>query len=210
MDQFDYIIVGAGSSGCVLAARLTEDPGTKVLVDRGRGQREADDSRNARGLVPGDAGRLGRLGLFLGAGALRGPAAHSGAARAGRRRLLVDQRHDVFARPSAGLRPMGANGRERLGFCRCSALFPQIRGELARRIGGSRRGRPADGHQAPNRPQDLSRDHGDRRAYGLPRARRLSRRVPPRASPRRISRSIRAAAAPPRSCSSARRWRAGT
>ena len=32
MDQFDYIIVGAGSSGCVLASRLTEDPGVKVLV----------------------------------------------------------------------------------------------------------------------------------------------------------------------------------
>ncbi len=32
MDQFDYIIVGAGSSGCVLAARLTEDPSVKVLV----------------------------------------------------------------------------------------------------------------------------------------------------------------------------------
>jgi choline dehydrogenase len=30
--QFDYVIVGAGSAGCVLAARLTEDPGTRVLL----------------------------------------------------------------------------------------------------------------------------------------------------------------------------------
>src|SRR5690606_34007694 len=30
--EFDYVIVGAGSAGCVLAARLTEDPGTRVLL----------------------------------------------------------------------------------------------------------------------------------------------------------------------------------
>ncbi len=31
-EHFDYIIVGAGSAGCVLAARLTEDDGARVLV----------------------------------------------------------------------------------------------------------------------------------------------------------------------------------
>jgi choline dehydrogenase len=32
MERYDYIIVGAGSSGCVLANRLSADPGTRVLL----------------------------------------------------------------------------------------------------------------------------------------------------------------------------------
>ena len=32
MDTFNYVIVGGGSAGCVLAARLTEDPAVTVLL----------------------------------------------------------------------------------------------------------------------------------------------------------------------------------
>jgi choline dehydrogenase len=31
-EKYDYVVVGAGSAGCALAARLSEDPGTSVLL----------------------------------------------------------------------------------------------------------------------------------------------------------------------------------
>jgi choline dehydrogenase len=40
--RFDYIVCGAGTSGCVVAARLAADPGTQVLLLEAGGSDESD------------------------------------------------------------------------------------------------------------------------------------------------------------------------
>ena len=129
--QADYVIVGAGSAGCVLANRLTEDPPTRVVLIEAGG-------RDWNPLIHIPAGYMKLLEhkrLTWGFKAEADPGherpRHPLSARPGARRLVFDKRADLHPQPAGGLRLLGAARQSRLGLGRRPAVL-QARREVDR------------------------------------------------------------------------------
>jgi choline dehydrogenase-like flavoprotein len=105
--DMDYVIVGAGSAGCVLAARLSEDPHTQVTLLEAGPTDHSPLIHCPAGIALHGPHRAGQLGFRdrAAAGLERPP--RLPAARQGAGRLQLGQRHDLHARPPQRLRRIG-------------------------------------------------------------------------------------------------------
>jgi choline dehydrogenase len=121
--QADYVIVGAGSAGCVLANRPTEDPGTRVVLIEAGGRdwnplihipagfmKLLDHPTLTWGYkAEADPGTAGRAIVYPRGRVLGGSSSING--------LIYNPRS------TRGFRPLGTARQSRLGLGRRAALF---------------------------------------------------------------------------------------
>ena len=169
-DSFDYIVVGAGCAGCVLANRLTASGRHRVLLLEAGG-----DDRHLWIHIPLGYGKLFADASVnwlytIRAGARAATTADHPAARQGAGRLELDQRPALHPRPARGLRSLAPARQRRLELRGRAALLPP------RRAPGARRGRLCTASAGRSRSPTCA----SRIRCARPSSKRRSRRGSPR------------------------------